>query len=73
VTNAETTRRPGFVVLRQVADDMWQLVDEVPRRAGLPAHKARGQAVVDATGGEPAPGDRYAAILRSEWRIALDC
>ena len=41
--------------------------------AGRPARKARGQAVVDATGGELAPGDRYAAILRSEWRIALGC
>jgi hypothetical protein len=42
-------------------------------RAGLPARKARGQAVVDVTGGELAPGHRHAAILRSEWRIALGC
>jgi hypothetical protein len=69
---AETTRKPGFVVLRQVGDDTWQLVGEVPRRAGLPARKARAQAVLDATGGVAAAGDRYAAVLRSEWRIALD-
>jgi hypothetical protein len=67
-----TTRRPGFVVLRQVGDDTWQLIGEVPRRAGLPARKARAQAVVDATGGEAAAGERFAAVLRSEWRIALD-
>ena len=73
MTNAETTRRPGFVVLRQVGEDGWQLVGEVPRRAGLPARKARRQAVVDATGGEPAPEEQYAVVLRSEWRIALDC
>ena len=69
---AETTRRPGFVVLRQVGDDTWQLIGEVPRRAGLPARKARTQAVLDATGGEVGAGDQYAAVLRSEWRIALD-
>jgi len=69
---AETTRKPGFVVLRQVGDDTWQRVGEVPRRAGLPARKARAQAVLDATGGVAAAGDPYAAVLRSEWRIALD-
>ena len=36
---AETTRRPGFVVLREVGDDTWQLIGEVPRRAGLPARR----------------------------------
>ena len=66
------TRKPGFVVLRQLDDDTWKMVGEVPRRAGLPARKARAQAVADATGGEAAPGDCYAAVLRSEWRIALD-
>jgi hypothetical protein len=64
--------RPGFVVLRQVGDDTWQLVGEVPRRPGLPARKARGQAVLDATHGTAEPSERYAAVLRSEWRVALD-
>ncbi len=69
---ARETSKPGFVVLRQLDDDTWQLIGEVPRRAGLPARKARAQAIADATGEDPAPGDRYAAVLRSEWRIALD-
>jgi hypothetical protein len=59
-------------VFRQLDDDTWELVGEVPRRAGLPARKARAQAVRDVTGGEAAAGVRYAAVLRSEWRIALD-
>jgi hypothetical protein len=65
-------RGPAFVVLRQLDDDTWQLIGEVPRRPGLPARKARARAIVDATGSEPAAGDRYAAVLRSEWRIALE-
>jgi hypothetical protein len=69
---AERTSKPGFVVFRQRDDDTWELVGEVPRRAGLPARRARAQAVLDATGGEAAAGARYAAVLRSEWRIALD-
>ena len=66
------TRKPGFVVLRQLDDDTWQMIGEVQRRPGLPARKARAQAVADATGGESVAGDRYAAVLLSEWRIALD-
>jgi len=64
--------RPGFVVFRQVGDDMWQLVAEVPRQAGLPARRARAQAIHDATDGRATPDQSYAAVLRSEWRIALD-
>ena len=66
------TSGPAFVVLREVGDDAWQLVGEVPRRRGLPARKARWQAVLDATGGAADPSERYAAVLRSEWRVALD-
>ena len=73
MTDAGTTSRAGFVVLRQVGESGWELVGDVPRRAGLPARKARRQAVVDATGSEPSPKERYAVVLRSEWRIALDC
>lgn len=68
----QATRRPGFVVFRHVGDDTWRLIGEVPRRPGLPARKARAQAVLDATDGAASTDDRYAVVLRSEWRIALD-
>ncbi|MDG4823405.1 hypothetical protein O7635_16230 [Asanoa sp. WMMD1127] len=63
---------PRYVVLREIADDTWQVVAEVPRRAGLPARRGRAQAVEDALGRPPAEGERYAVILRSEWRLSLD-
>jgi hypothetical protein len=63
---------PGFVVLRQVGTDTWELLGEVPRRRGLPARAARTQAVLDATNGAASSGEVYAAVLRSEWRISLD-
>jgi hypothetical protein len=66
------TSPPGFVVLRQVGERTWQLVGEVERRPGQTARAARAQAVRDATGGEAKPGEVYAAVLRSEWRISLD-
>jgi hypothetical protein len=67
-----TPAAPGFVVLREVAPDTWELLGEVPRKRGLPARAARTQAVLDATDGAARSGDVYAAVLRSEWRIALD-
>ena len=72
---ADTRAEPAgqaFVVLRQVDDDTWQLLAEVPRRRGLPARAARGQAILDATGGAATSREVYAAVLRSEWRVALD-
>ena len=63
---------PGYVVLRQVGDDRWQLVGEADRRPGLTARKARAQAIQDATGGAARTDEVYAAVLRSEWRVALD-
>jgi hypothetical protein len=63
---------PGFVVLRQVGDTTWELLGEVPRKRGLPARAARARAILDASGGSAERGDVYAAVLRSEWRIALD-
>jgi hypothetical protein len=69
-TGAPST--PGYVVLRQASADQWQLVGEVERRPGQTARKARAQAVHDATGGKAEAGDVYAAVLRSEWRVALD-
>ena len=63
---------PGFVVLRKLPDGRWELLGEVPRRRGLPARAARSRAILDATGGEAKEGEIYAAVLRSEWRIAQD-
>jgi hypothetical protein len=63
---------PGFVVLRQVAKDRWELLGEVRRKRGVPARAARTQAILDATNGAAKPGEVYAAVLRSEWRIAMD-
>jgi hypothetical protein len=63
---------PGFVVLRQIANGRWRLLAEVPRKRGLSARAARSQAILDATDGKAKAGEVYAAVLRSEWRIAMD-
>lgn len=63
---------PGFVVLRQLENGRWELLGEVERKRGLPARAARTQAILDATGGEARAGEVYAAVLRSEWRVAMD-
>ena len=63
---------PAFVVLRQVDDKKWEFLGEVPRKRGLPARAARTQAILDATGGTAKPIEVYAAVLRSEWRVAQD-
>ena len=63
---------PAFVVLRDRGNGKWEFLGEVPRRRGLPARAARAQAILDATGGKATPGENYAAVLRSEWRIAQD-
>lgn len=59
----------GYVVLREVAPGQWQLIGDVDRRPGLPARRARVQAVSDA-GGSVEDGSAYAAVPRSEWRVA---
>ena len=69
---AGTERKPGFVVLQHVGGDGWRLRGEVERRRGLPARAARSRAILDATNGQARPGEVYAAILRSEWRVSLD-
>jgi hypothetical protein len=63
---------PGFVVLRELPNGRWELLGEVARRRGLPARAARSRAILDATGGKAKAGEVYAAVLRSEWRIAQD-
>ena len=63
---------PTFVVLRCGPDGRWTVIGEVPRRRGLPARAARSAAILEATNGAAQAGDMYAAVLRSEWRIAQD-
>ena len=63
---------PGFVVLRQIEESRWELLCEYERKPGLTARAARSQAILDATGGAAGAGDVFAAVLRSEWRVALD-
>ena len=63
---------PAFVVLRGEEDGRWILLGEVPRRRGLPARAARSRAIMDVTAGAAKAGERYAAVLRSEWRVAMD-
>jgi len=64
--------RPGYVVLRQVGKDRWQLVGEADRKPGQTAKQSRAQAIQDATRGKAKPGEIYRAILRSEWKIASE-
>jgi hypothetical protein len=63
---------PGFVVLRELKNGNWELLGEVPRTRGLPARAARSRAILDATNGKAKKGEVYAAVLRSEWKVALD-
>ena len=63
---------PGFVVLKEVETGAWKLLGEVPRKRGLPARAARSQAILDVTSGAARKGEVYAAVLRSEWRVAMD-
>ena len=63
---------PGFVVLKEVGTGTWELLGEVPRKRGLPARAARSHAILDVTSGAAREGEVYAAVLRSEWRVAMD-
>ena len=58
-----------FVVLQETAPGHWAVVDEVAARPGLPARRARRQAILDATDGKAQDGEGYAAIPRSYWRL----
>lgn len=68
----DSSSRPAYIVLKEVATGTWQLVGEVPRRPGLPARRGRARAVEDALGRAPEDGERYAVLPRSEWRVGLD-
>jgi hypothetical protein len=72
MTDPRQRSKPGFIVLRQVGEDRWKLLGEFERKAGLSARAARSQAIVEATNGKAKAGEVYAAVLRSEWRVALD-
>jgi hypothetical protein len=63
---------PAYVVLRLVGDDLWQVLGEVERKPGNTARAARAQAIRDAAGRDPAEGEVYRAVLRSEWRIGAE-
>jgi hypothetical protein len=63
---------PAFVVLRRTGGKTWEFLGEVPRKRGMSARAARTQAILDATKGKATANEVYAAVLASEWRIALD-
>jgi hypothetical protein len=71
-TEDKQASAPGFVVLYQMPDGQWRMLGEVPRKRGLTARAARSQAILDATKGAAKAGEVYAAVLRSEWRVAMD-
>ena len=65
-------REHGFVVLKEAGEGRWQVLGEVRRVPGLTARAARSRAIIEASGGTARSGETYAAVLRSEWRIAQD-
>ncbi len=64
--------RPGYFVFRQAADGGWELLGEANRRPGRTAKAARREAIVEVIGREPDPAERFAVVLRSEWRIGTE-
>jgi hypothetical protein len=71
-TKGKQAIAPGYVVLHHMPDGQWRMLGEVPRKRGLTARAARSQAILDVTNGAARAGEVYAAILRSEWRLAMD-
>jgi hypothetical protein len=69
-TGADTRSAGGYVVLREVEPGHWHVVGDVDRRPGMTARLSRVRAVEDAIGGTASEGDVYAAVPRSEWRVA---
>lgn len=61
-----------YVVFQKVGENDWRVVGEIGRRPGLPARKAREQAIRDVIGREPFTNESFAVLQRSEWRNALD-
>lgn len=63
---------PGYLVFRKSDADQWELLGEATRRPGQTARAARRGAIIDVTGREPSQDEVFAAVLRSEWRIATE-
>lgn len=70
--SASSPRPASAFVVLQLVGDQWKLLGEFERKPGLTARAARTQAILEATGGTAKAGETYAAVLRSEWRVALD-
>jgi hypothetical protein len=68
----KATRKRGFVVLRKIRAGTWELLGKFDYRPGSTSRTARYLAVREATNGKARPGEVYAAVPRSEWRVALD-
>ena len=62
----------AYVVFQQRGEEDWRVIGEVNRRPGLPARKARAQAIRDVLGREPFDNEVLAVLPRSEWRLSLD-
>jgi hypothetical protein len=71
-TQKDTGQQPTYLVLHEIAENIWQVVGEVARRPGLPARRGRAKAVEDALGHPPAENQTFAVIPRSEWRVGRD-
>ena len=69
---AESVPGAAYLVFQQQSDGSWKMLGEVKRKPGLPARKARTQAILDATNGRANSAETYAAIIRSEWKVSLD-
>ncbi|MFZ0829755.1 MAG: hypothetical protein WCB18_09775 [Thermoplasmata archaeon] len=70
------TKKPStkrfFVVLRKIRGNKWELIGEFDYRPGSTSQTARFLAVREASQGKARQGEVYAAVPRSEWRVALD-
>ncbi len=62
---------PGYFVFR-LSDGRWEMAGEANRRPGRTAKAARREAIVQVIGREPDPAERFAVVLRSEWRIGTE-
>jgi len=64
--------RGGYIVLQRLRRDDWRVLGDVDRQPGMPARKARAQAVRDVLGREPTRHEAFAVLPRSEWKLAVD-
>jgi hypothetical protein len=60
-----------YVVLQNVGSEEWRVIGEAGRQPGLPARRARRQAIRDVLGREPREDEKFAVLPRSEWRLSL--